>query len=136
MTKTVSKLKKKVWKEFSRFIRLRDTNKLGTECYTCGKYRPYKKMHAGHFQSGRYNIFIFDERQVHAQCPYCNTFQRGNWTEYYKHMVKDYGQDEVNKMIDDRHKIKKFTVPELEEMYLKYKAKAKQYESNLENEGW
>ena len=125
---TVSKAKKKVWKEFSRYIRLRDTCKLGTECYTCGKWGSFKKMHAGHFQPGRHNIFIFDERQVHAQCASCNTFKRGNWTAYYERMVKEYGQEETNQMIADRKKFKKFTVPELEEMYLKYKAKAKQYD--------
>jgi hypothetical protein len=121
--KGVKYWKKKAWVEFSKYIRLRDTNKLGCECYTCGQYKDYKKMHAGHFQPGRHNIFIFDERQVHAQCPGCNTFNRGNWPAYLKRMKQDYGEEEVQKMLDDRGKIKKFKPYELEEIYKKYKAK-------------
>lgn len=124
---TVSKAKKKAWKEFSRFIRLRDTNNLGTECFTCGKYNNLKVMDAGHFQPGRFGIFLFDERQVHAQCKRCNIFLKGNWPEYYKRMVNDYGQDKVNKMLEDRTQIKQWKVYELEEVYKKYKAKAEEY---------
>ena len=126
---TVSKAKKKAWKEFSRFIRLRDTCKLGTECYSCGKWGKMRYMDAGHFQPGRYGIFLFDERQVHAQCKQCNIFLKGNWPEYYKKMVKEYGQEEVNQMLEERTQLKQWKVYELEEIHQKYKAKAKEYEN-------
>jgi hypothetical protein len=119
---TVSKIKKKAWVEFSRFVRTRDTNNLGTQCYTCGKYYDFKRMDAGHFQPGRHNIFTFDERQVHAQCDYCNRWQRGNWPSYLKHMVEDYGQEAVDQMLDDRTVVKPMKVYEYEEIYNKYKA--------------
>lgn len=121
--------KRKAWEAFSKYIRLRDTCKLGTECYTCGKWGDFKRMHAGHFQPGRHNIFEFDERQVHAQCVSCNMFKRGNWPPYYKRMVKEYGQEEVNKMLEDRNTIKPMKAYEYEELYKKYKAKAKEYET-------
>lgn len=120
---SVGKAKKKAWRVFSKYIRLRDTSKLGTECYTCGKYGNLKTMDAGHFQPGRWGVFLFDERQCHAQCKKCNIFLHGNWPEYYKRMVKEYGQDEVNQMLEDRTQVKQWKVYELEEIYKKYKTK-------------
>jgi Bacteriophage Lambda NinG protein len=119
---TVSKAKKKAWDVFSKFIRNRDTNYLGTECYTCGRYYPIERMHAGHFQPGRFPIFLFDERQCHAQCYRDNINLKGNWPRYYEHMVQDYGLEEVEKMIAQRNNFKQWKVFELEEIYLKYKA--------------
>ena len=120
---TVSKAKRKAWSVFSKWIRTRDTTKLGTQCFTCWKYYPIKSMHAGHFIPGRHPSYLFDERQVHAQCYHCNVGLKGAWPEYYKRMVDEYGQYEVNKMIIDKGKIKQFKVFELEEIYLKYKSK-------------
>lgn len=120
-------IKTKAWNVFSKYIRLRDTSKLGCECYTCGKFNDWKKMHAGHFQPGRHNVFMFDDRQVHGQCAGCNTFKRGNWPAYYERMVKEYGQEEVNKMIADRKKTVQMKEYQYEEIYKKYKAKLKQW---------
>lgn len=119
---TVRSAKKKAWDEFSKFIRTRDTNKLGTQCYTCDRYYPMSAMQAGHFQPGRFPIFLFDERQVHAQCYRCNINLKGNWPRYYEHMIKDYGLEEVAKMIAMRNNLKQWKVYELEEIYQKYKA--------------
>ena len=122
---TVSQVKKKAWTVFSRWIRQRDTTKLGTLCYTCEKWIPFKQSQAGHFQPGRYPIFLFDERQVHAQCFRCNINLKGNWPRYYEHMVRGYGGEEVEKMIVQRNNFKQWKVFELEEIYLKYKGKLK-----------
>jgi len=121
----VKQAKDKAWKVFSKFIRSRDTCGLGTECYTCGKWGNFKTMDAGHFQPGRFGIFLFDERQVHAQCKRCNIFLKGNWPNYYKRMVKEYGQDDVNEMLEARTQIKQWKTYELEEIHKKYKAKLK-----------
>lgn len=119
----VSKIKEKAWQVFSRYIRQRDTTKLGTLCYTCEKWLPFKNAQAGHFQPGRFPIFLFDERQVHAQCFRCNINLKGNWPRYYEHMVRDYGKEEVEKMIAQKNNFKQWKVFELEEIYLKYKSK-------------
>ena len=125
---TVSKAKKRAWEVFSKYIRQRDSNNLGTECYTCGKYYPLKSMQAGHFQPGRFPIFLFDERQVHSQCYRDNINLKGNWLRYYEHMVQDYGEEEVKKMIAQRNNFKQWKVYELVEIEQKYKAKLKDYE--------
>jgi hypothetical protein len=70
---TTAKLKAKLDKVFSRFIRLRDC--CGSDqgpCCTCGKIVIWKYGDAGHFQTrGRLNT-RFDERNVNLQCKYCN----------------------------------------------------------------
>src|SRR3990167_7084856 len=123
---TVSIAKRKAWIEFSKFIRTRDTNKLGTLCYTCEKYFDFKETEAGHFQDGRFKEFLFDERQVNAQCKKCNHKKPygldGNKTLYTLHMVRDYGEEEVKKMIANRNNFGQWKVYELEKIYKKYKA--------------
>ena len=128
--KTVNWWKKKVWKEaFSPFIRLRDAIKTtGSQhtclCVTCGKPYPAfgrRCLQAGHFQPGRKNQFLFDEKQVNGQCYYCNITLKGNWPAYLEYMVKRYGQKEVDKMLfDGKNVIRQFTCEELEDKYNYY----------------
>ncbi len=131
---TVSKAKKRAWEVFSIFIRKRDSMHPipgGGEvcpCYTCNTWKHWKLMQAGHFQPGRFPIFLFDERQVHAQCYRCNINLKGNWPRYYERMVQDYGLEEVEKMIAQKNNFKQFEIYELEEIYQKYKAKLTEYE--------
>lgn len=123
----IKKIKDKAWAVFSKYIRLRDTNKLGTECFTCRKYGDWKKMDAGHYLPGRYKSILFDERMVHAQCKQCNQLH-GNWPEYDKRMKQEYGEEEVEKMKNQYKRfIGKWTEDELEKIHLKYKAKLKNY---------
>jgi DNA-directed RNA polymerase subunit N (RpoN/RPB10) len=121
----VSSTKKKAWDEFSKYIRRRDSTYIGIECYTCGKYITFETAQAGHFQPGRHKIFLFDERQVHAQCFQCNGPLKGNWPKYYEHMIRDYGQEVVNEMIAQKYTNDQWKVFELEEIYRKYSAKLK-----------
>ena len=69
MKKSLSKIKKKVWQEFSKYIRLRDSDSNGNcSCITCGVVKPYKEMQAGHLLDGRTNSILFDEEIVYSQC--------------------------------------------------------------------
>ena len=119
-------MKNKAWHEFSIFIRRRDTSALGTLCYTCEKYFDIKETEAGHFQDGRYKEYLFDERQVNAQCKKCNNKKPwgldGNKIPYTLNMERDYGKEEVEKMIANKNKFGQWKVYELEEIYKKYKA--------------
>lgn len=127
--KTVSYWKKKAWKEFSNYILSSNETKLGLLCFSCETWHKRGKgMHAGHFQPGRYAIFLFDERQVHPQCYRCNINLKGNWPRYYENMVKEYGQEEVDQMIEQGKQLKQWKAYELEEIYKRYKALNKQNE--------
>src|SRR3990167_2306002 len=127
--KGVKYWKAKAWKVFSIFIRQRDTTKLGTFCYTCEKWFDFKETEAGHFQDGRFKEFLFDERQVNAQCKKCNHKKPfglgGNKELYTLHMVRDFGEEAVKKMLENRNKFGQWKSYELEEIYLKYKSKLK-----------
>lgn len=127
----VSYWKTKAWHEFSVFVRRRDCLKTSGDpthgfCYTCGAHKPgFGKvgcMQAGHFIPGRRGAYLFDERQVHAQCYYCNGPLKGNWPRYYEAMVKDYGQELVEELISKKWETKDFKAFELEEIYNKYKS--------------
>ena len=133
LKKTVTWWKKKVWKVFSEYIRLRDAlNTTGSphtlRCCSCGK--PYPAFgvgcaQAGHFIPGRHNSILFSEHCVHGQCYNCNINLYGNTLEYRRRIIEMYGDgyDEVLEQEDRR--IKKFTRQELEEMKIDLKAKIK-----------
>ena len=62
---SISKLKKKLWTLFSKYIRLRDSDYRGIcSCCTCGIKKHYKEMQAGHFLPGRRNSILFLHREI------------------------------------------------------------------------
>ena len=121
--------KKKAWNEFSRYIRLRDALKTtGTQenvrCYTCRKTYPAFGagcVQAGHFVPGRGNSILFDERGVHAQCYNCNVNLKGNWPEYMRYMLAEYGQEVVDELLHLKNQVKIYTPADLEGLRDKYK---------------
>ena len=95
----ISKLKAKLDKVFSQFVRLRDSDDEGFgRCITCSKSVFYKASDAGHFISRTYLATRFDPRNVNLQCKGCNGFRAG---EQYKHGIAInamYGDDTADKL--------------------------------------
>lgn len=83
--------KDKLWKVFSRYIRLRDN---GT-CFTCGVKKHYKEMQAGHFI---HNVLDFDEMNINCQCARCNKFLQGAGATYAMRLLDKYGAEEFNEL--------------------------------------
>ena len=116
---TTTQMQKKLWKTFSKFIRLRDclattkTPEYGI-CFTCGRQFPIKELQAGHFISRRFKALLFDEMNVNSQCSFCNCFRGGQPEEYFVRMEQKYGRDMVNDLLKRKHEIKKWSVAELE----------------------
>lgn len=126
----ISTLKRKAWKLFSEYIRLRDC--LGTtglpdygRCITCQKTVPKSLLQAGHFIAGRHNAGLFSERGVHAQCYNCNINLRGNTLEYRRRIIEKYGEGVDEELEHEAAQSRKFTPSELEELKLYYKEKIK-----------
>lgn len=111
---TVAKLKKKLDKVFSEWIRRRDRD----ICFTCGN----KGTHAGHYILRRHMNTRWDERNVHCQCVRCNVFEYGNMDVYALRLQTQYGDGILNELNMLKHTIKQFTVKELEELIEKYAA--------------
>lgn len=87
--KTIAQLKRKLWKEFSVFIRQRDKG----VCFTCGKIDDWKNTDAGHYidkSIGGANLY-FDEQNVHCQCTKCNRYLSGNLGQYAMRLQWKYG---------------------------------------------
>lgn len=119
---TISSMKKKIWPLFSQYIRVRDCLKttgcaaFGL-CITCGKRYHIKLLQAGHFILGRHNSNLFSFEGTHAQCYNCNINLRGNTLEYRRQIIKLYGEGADVELEKEARQIKKFTIPELEELW-------------------
>ena len=79
-------------KWFSRFIRLRDSDENGVfQCISCGKYKNFDKMDAGHFINRRKMSVRWSESNVNGQCSHCNRFNEGQQAQYERGVNKKYG---------------------------------------------
>jgi len=121
-------LKPKLWKVFSKFIRLRD----GCNCYTCSSRNiPMAKCHAGHFhpKSTTGVLLYFEEKNVHAQCISCNMYKSGNLAIYSLRLEQDYGMGILQELDAIKNKIFKPTPDWYEEKIAYYEEKVKELES-------
>lgn len=120
--------KKETWTAFSRYVRLRDCLKTTKTpdfglCCSCGKRVAYKECHAGHFLSGRHNAILFEETCCALQCIHCNTYIQGNGAGYYKFMLREYGQEEIDRLMRLDKTTRKWKSGELKEMTKMFKDK-------------
>ena len=121
--------KKKAWDEFSKYVRLRDAIKTTHTkdrviCCTCGKEYPafgVGCVQAGHFVPGRGNAILFEENGCHAQCFNCNIRKKGAWPEYMEFMLREYGREEVDRLLALDKTVRKYNPVELEELRDKYR---------------
>lgn len=113
---------------FSRFIRIRDSNEFGIcRCVTCGNPKPWKNIDCGHFQKRRHASTRYDEKNCHAQCRKCNSFEGGKDFEYGVAIDRKYGDGTAEKLWNKAHQrsspMKKF---DYEMKAEEYREKAKQ----------
>jgi hypothetical protein len=123
---SISKLKKKAWEAFSKYIRIRDCLKTTGSieqgvCITCKKVYEIKHLQAGHFIPGRHNSILFDERGVNAQCMACNVYLKGNPIKYWRYMECTYGNDVIKELEQKDRQEKQFKPFELQAIYESYK---------------
>lgn len=128
--KSVAKLKKDLWKVFSRYIRIRDALETtgyisDAKCVTCFRVYPVTAMDAGHFLSRRHTSILFDETNVSAQCVGCN-YGGGEQYLYSKRIVEKYGQEGLERLLRMKEETKKYTPKELTGLIVEYKSKVKE----------
>jgi len=85
------------------------------------------KLDAGHFVPKRSNNY-FSEMGVNAQCWSCNRYHHGNQLGYRRGLVRLYGEEVTSKLEFENVPVKKFTIPELEELLKYYQMKIKELE--------
>lgn len=87
------------WKQFSMFIRLRDTDERGrVKCITCPAVKYWRQMDAGHYVTTAKEATKYDENNVHAQCKGCNKWQGGKPVEYEAAIDRRYGPGTAQKI--------------------------------------
>jgi hypothetical protein len=123
-TKTVASLKKQAYNIFSLYIRKRDARQ---GCITCGSKT---NLQCGHFQSRKHNATRFSETNCQAQCVRCNMFNSGEQYEFGKQLDLKYGGGTAERLKKKAQEIKKWTIPELEELIETYKRKVEELSGN------
>ena len=119
------KLEKKLDKAFSEYIRFRDTRGGFGRCVSCGAYKDYGQLDAGHFINRKWRATRWHEDNVHAQCIPCNRFSEGDAAGYALYMLDRYGRDKVDYLRSLSRTTAKFTDSEGELMLLDFKKKLK-----------
>jgi hypothetical protein len=116
---------------FSKYIRLKNADKNGfCTCVTCGKkgYWTKDNIHCGHFISRKHYATRWDERNVSAQCHYCNTHKYGEQYKFSLYLGADLAQELylksktickiTNKEIQDKIDKYKLLVKDLEKLFI------------------
>lgn len=111
----------KLWKQFSMYIRLRDSDENGfARCFTCGLIMFWNKFDCGH-GLGRQHLGIkYNEKNNHAQCGKCN--MDGGRQDVYKAKVnKIYGENTWDLLLLATKKVCRWTSFEIGALTTHYK---------------
>lgn len=102
---SIAKLRRKLDKVFSEYIRERDNY----TCFTCGRTGK-KHMQAGHGLAKRMNgtLLRYSPLNVQCQCFVCNRYQEGNGFIFAKKLESIHGSNVVNMLIGMIPASKKF----------------------------
>lgn len=122
--------KAKAWRQCSRYIRLKHADKNGdVKCVTCDTVKHWKEMQAGHFMQGRSNSILFEEENIHPQCPRCNLFEDGNLIPYTFFMIETYGEEKIHELQRLKNSVRKWYPGELQEIHDYFKSRADEIEN-------
>lgn len=117
---------KKLDEVFSRYIRLTYANDSGyVACYTCDKVMRWDESQNGHYISRGHMTTRWDESNCRVQCPGCNVFKNGNYTEYAYRLFKEVGQKGVDELMRKKKVLTQFSIPMLQEKTIYYTKKVK-----------
>lgn len=118
---SLSEMDKKLWSEFGKYIRLRDSR--GGEvglCISCGRMSHYKESDAGHYISRKHKATKYNELNVNLQCKYCNRHLKGNIIKYRINLVKKYGHlivEDLEEKMDDQNPLDRGIMFDMTEFY-------------------
>lgn len=115
-------LKAKLDKEFSLYIRLRDSSGGYFKCISCGQIKPFEQADCGHYINRQHMSTRFDEMNCNAQCRHCNRFMEGNMQGYRQGLVAKYGEQEVQLLEAKKYQSRKYGDFEYAELIKYYKA--------------
>lgn len=127
MPTTISKLKKKLDKVFSEYIRRRNAKFDGlVSCFTCGVKKHWKEQQAGHFQSRSHHSTRWDEVNVQVQCVKCNMYRQGEQYKFGMYLDQMFGVGTAEKLEHRAKIVVKLNRVDYEEAIEIYKQKLKE----------
>ena len=127
MPTTISKLKKKLDKLFSEYIRRRNADHLDrVKCFTCGIQKHWKEQQAGHFQSRSHHSTRWDEINVQVQCVKCNMYRQGEQYKFGMYLDQRFGEGTAEELEHRAKTIVKLNRVDYEEAIERYKQKIKE----------
>ena len=105
----IKTLKNKAWKLMSYKVRYSNIDFQGNvTCITCSKSNPVTEMHAGHFiHASKGSLVSYDDRNIHPQCPGCNTYRGGMLIEYTLFIQAEFGNDIIDELKKKKNTIMK-----------------------------
>lgn len=125
---SAASLVKKLDREFSLFIRLRDSRPFGYKyfrCISCGQIKPFDQMDCGHFIGRTHMSTRFDEQNAHGECRMCNRFSSDHMIYYARNLEQKIGKTRMDLLIARGHDSKKWTAFELEFLIRHYQEENK-----------
>ncbi len=118
-----SALEKKLDKEFSDYVRRKDADEGGTvECVTSGQLFFWREVDCGHFIKRQHRSTRWDERNCAPQSRRDNHFMGGRQDDFARAIIKKYGIEVYEELMQLKYQTKKHSRSEIEEMIEKYRA--------------
>ena len=112
---TRKKLIARLDRVFSQWVRSKDADHRGyVQCFTCGVWKHWKTVDAGHFQSRAKFSTRWDERNVKCQCKACNGFRSGEQYRFARNLDAEYGEGTALEIEVLSNTTRKYSVEELE----------------------
>ena len=131
---TWQKCRSDVAKTFQAMIRMEAADDDGDcVCVTCLRVHQWNsgKINAGHFHSRRHTGTLWDERNCHPQCVYCNQFLSGNIQSYAQYMLETYSEQELVELSRKTKEEINYTLAELVEIRMGFMDRIKVQKKRL-----
>ena len=127
MSSKTQKLKVKLDRVFSQYIRLRDMIPGTTlfRCISCGLVKPISQADCGHYINRSHMATRFSEKNCNAQCRSCNRFDEGNMSGYRQGLIRKYNEPTVILLEAQKNEVRKYSDFEYEALIKHYQGEIK-----------
>lgn len=121
------KLKEKLDRIFSQYIRLRDMMMPGRvfRCISCGSVMSIRQADCGHYINRQHMATRYSEVNCNAQCRHCNRFDEGNMSGYRAGLVRKYGETKVVLLEAQKNEVRKYSDFEYQALIAHYQKEIK-----------
>lgn len=118
-------------RDFSKFIRLRDSNEYGIcECFSCDKSAFWKDMDCGHYVKRDKRITRWDETNCNAQSKDCNNYGKGEEAKHKEYIDKKYGEGTADRLTLKGREVRIYSRADLIAIIYHYRLKWKELLDN------